>query len=271
MLEYIWTLLSTKSPNTLQWTDNLKILNESITIDLNVINANLKKFETNIDLLYDRLQSANETQYSGKNFVHKMKPFYDDSCKQLSTFTDSVKKLNRDLKELGEWFDVEDGDNLEFLKQINTFRKTFQTIGPRLIKRAKDAEKKAKRKAKMDKMSKSKKKRKVPKFIGDGGTLIAKGDKKTAGPKGGVAIPGFGRRGSILRAVAQKKPLNLDAAGNLAPQRSGSTMMPPGMGGPKQKSISVLGRARGPSISRAGGLRNELWKFAASVDNKVKV
>ena len=270
MLEYIYTLLQKKHPTSIEWCDNLSILDESITIDLNVINANLKRFETNIDLLYDRLQTADETQFSGKNFVHKMKPFYDDACKQLSTFNDSVKRLNKDLKQLGEWFDVEDGDNLEFLKQINTFRKTYKGIGARLDKRAKDKERKAKREAKLAKMGKKGRKKKRPKYMDDGQTFTAKGDKSglKSPVKGGVPIPGFGRQASIRKAAQKRKALNLDESGNLVAARSGSMMVPSDA------------RARGPSLSinrqpsvsvNRGGLSSQLWKFAASVDNKVKV
>ena len=193
MLEYIYTLLESKEPETLEWTKKLSILGESVTIDLNIINANLRNFETKIDLLYDRLQSADETQFSGKNFVHKMQPFYDDSCKQLSTFQDAVKRVNKELKALGAWFDVEDGDNLEFLKQLNSFRTTFEGIGPRLINRAKEKERKSKR---AQKKGRSAKKKRVPKPIDSAAhTLVAKGTANPPGPRGGVPMPGFARRG----------------------------------------------------------------------------
>ena len=129
------------------------------------------------------------------------------------------------------------------------------------------------RNARRQKNANRNRKRKQPKYIGDGNTLISRGDHKSSASSskqapiaGGVKIPGFGRRGSILRAVANRKPLNIDGAGNLVPQISGSMR---GSGG-RAGNMPPGTISRAPSI-RGGALRNELWKFAASVDNKVKV
>ena len=269
MLEYIYKLFEQQEPDILQWTDNLEILNEAITIDLNTINANVKKFEVSIHLLYKRLQSTDETQLSGKQFVHKMQPFYDRAVNQLSSFDSSVKTLNGQLQELGKWFDVDEGDNLQLLKQINAFRKTFRSIGPRLMKRQKDMERKAKKAAK--KMKKAKAKRKKNVKFAEVTNISPLSENKSDGNDAGVHMPGFSRRATILKAVADKVPLNMDTLGNLAPAASRSRQGSMLTAGSLSRHPS-MSHSRKPSVSvHRGGLRDELMKFAASVNNGANI
>jgi len=245
MLEHIYILIQRKEPEVLSWTDNLQIMEQAVTVDLQIVNARFKGFQQTMSLLFDRLQSADESQSSGKNFVEKMQPFYEHSGDALNAFNASLRRVNGALQEIGKWFDVEGDDKLEFLKQINSFRKNFQSIGQRLEQRAKEAERKKKRGQKRN-GSRNGDRRTMAETLAAG---MAKRRRFMSGDNppvpGGVAMPGHSRQESIIRAAKQKQPLKLDGHGNLT--------RPPSV-----------------SISR-GALTNELWRYAASVENKVSI
>eukprot|EP01084_Bolivina_argentea_P088662 160061_1 len=182
MLEYIYTLFQEKDPNALIWTDNLEILNEAVTIDLTFVNANVSRYDKQVKLLSNHLKQANE------HFVNSMKPFYESADKQLKMFKSKLNKLNNELKSLRKWFDIEDTDGMEFLKQINSFRKLFQKVGVRLSEKKRKAERKAKRER--EKKSKGKRKKKK----------ICDSDNKTNVSK-------ESKRDALLRAMENKQQL----------------------------------------------------------------
>lgn len=250
MLEYMWTLLQPRD-ECLAWPARLQVLDEAVAVDLGAMNAKLRRLELSMDLLYERLQAADAARFADKHLVQRMQPFYNDAAKQLQQLNAAISAANAQLAALARWFGAEESDSddrLAFLKQLNDFRKAFDGIGPRLELRKKQKLRKERRAQKAATKGKSRTRRKKK---------AAKGAGAGAAPpvRGGVQMPGFGRKESIMRAVAAKQPLKLDVSGNLMPQmvRGGA------------------GRSAGRSISRAGGMRQELWKFAASVDNKVKV
>merc|ERR1712087_630044 len=81
-------------------------------------------------------------------FVQRMEPFYADASRQLSALNADIAAANSELARLAKWFGVEeggDGDKLEFLKQLNAFRKSFDGIGARLELRAKQKLRKERR------------------------------------------------------------------------------------------------------------------------------
>lgn len=147
MLEHIYILFRDKQPEVLSWTNNLEIMELAVCVDLNIVLSQYNIFKEKMDLLSSRIKASDDTQPSGRNFKAIMQPFYDHSTNDLQTLKSSLKKVGDALKEMREWFDV-DGDDLEFLKQINSFRKNFKSIGKRLEDRAKEAERKAKKRQK---------------------------------------------------------------------------------------------------------------------------
>ena len=238
LLEYMWTLLADKHKS---WPSKLAVLDEAVAVDVGAMNAKLRRLEQSMDLLYERLQSADATRLADKQLVQRMQPFYADASQQLTALNASISASNEQLAALARWFGVDDaqsdGDRLAFLKQLNAFRKSFDGIGARLELRKQQKLRKERRAKGQQQRGRRKKKKGAPPPV-----------------RGGVQMPGFGRRESIMRAVAAKQPLKLDVSGNLMPQMA--------RGG--------AARSASRSISRAG-MRQELWKFAASVDNKVKV